>query len=202
MRGSYFYILRRSENNKVFSKKAFNKIIEEKGWLYDDFKQEKLDIKDIQTYQLLNDFKCLSIENKTEYDILLQAHFTSNFTCLIEQFNMNAYNKFGEKIISLATAKQMLQAINYILSLNYSRQTELILNNYFIDVFEDLYSLFYNRYLNTSKECIDIQEQLSYNDKDGLYYLKKIKTVLDTFILLNNQNCFSNLQYVLVYKNY
>lgn len=199
MRGSYFYILRKTKYNKVYSTSAFNKIVEEKRWLYDDFKPEKLSLNDIQNYQILNDFKCISIQNKTEYDILLDAHFTSGFNCLIEEFNMNAYNKFGEKTIPLYMAKEMAQAVNYILSLNYSKQIELILNNPYLDVFETLYYPFTCRFIHSDSKDAESNEF----DKEGLYFLKKIKNVLDTFILLNDENSFNEeVEYVLVYKNY
>jgi len=205
MRGSYLIILRRNEFNKQYTKKAFNKLVDDKRWLVDDFKPDKLELSDLQTFQKINDFKCISIQNRTEYDILLEAHFTSGFNCLIQEFNMNAYNKYGEKIITLPTAKEMVQAINYILSLKYSRQTELILNNYYINVFEDLYSLFYRRYSNykAENEDEDFQNETIEDDKEGIYYLKKLKTTLDTYILLEQENSYiSNLEHILIYKNY
>jgi hypothetical protein len=118
---------------------------------------------------------------------------------------MNAYNKYGEKIITLPTAKEMVQAINYILSLKYSRQTELILNNYYINVFEDLYSPFYRRYSNykAENEDEDFQNETIEDDKEGIYYLKKLKTTLDTYILLEQENSYiNNLEHILIYKNY
>lgn len=199
MRGSYFYILRKTKYSKTYSNTIFNKIVEKKRWLYDDLKTEKLKLEDIQNYQLFDDFKCISIKNKTEYDILLEAHFTSGFSCLIEEFNMNAYNKFGEITIPMYMAKEMVQAANYILSLNYSRQMELILNNPYLEVFETLYQPFMMRF-NSSNEY---NEEVNEYDREGLYYLKKVKQVLDTFILLNDENYFDKeTEYVLIYKNY
>lgn len=94
------------------------------------------------------------------HEKLLTFDFCSTFTCLKEKFNLNAYkNSECSVMISKDEARKMLQAIKYVLSGEYSKKFEDILNNEYVQLFGNGYSLFDNRF-SKHKDKI-------YVDKDG-----------------------------------
>lgn len=94
---------------------------------------------------------------------LLDFHFCSTFTALKEHFNLDPYRVNQTSIfISKSDAKKILQAIEYILSEDYDKKFEKILDNEFVKILGEGYSLFDNRF-KASKDPI-------YIDKEGRGY--------------------------------
>ena len=94
---------------------------------------------------------------------LLDFHFGSTFTALKEHFNLDPYRVNQTSIfISKADAKKILQAIEYIFSEDYDKKFEKILDNEFVKILGEGYSLFDNRF-KESKNPI-------YIDKEGRGY--------------------------------
>lgn len=104
--------------------------------------------------------KCMTYydANGYVYDKLLEFWFGSSFSCLRDSLNLNR-NTFNRcsTFISKVEAKQMLQAIEYVLSGKYSREFEDILNNEYVDIFGEGYSRFDNRF-NSRKDPIYIDK--------------------------------------------
>lgn len=99
----------------------------------------------------------------TKHVRLLDFHFCSTFTALKEHFNLDPYRVNQQSIfISKADAKNILQAIEYILDGEYDKKFEKILNNEYVDILGKGYSLFDNRF-KASKDPI-------YIDKEGHGY--------------------------------
>ena len=200
--GSYFLILRHDVER--YSDKEFNQLVKDNydHWLKNDFNPgNDYTLDEIQEFQQVNDKTYVSVQSKKKYDLLMDAYFNSAFTCLKDEFNMNPYNKYGEHEISLNEAKEIVQAIDYILSFNYSKKVENVLNNYFISVFEEMYTPFYNRY----KSKVNKIEYNSFDENESFHILKKVKTVLDSFLLLENDNLYCEdgsykFEYKLIYK--
>ena len=102
-------------------------------------------------------------EDGTKYVRLLDFHFSSAFTALKEHFNLDPYRVNQTSIfISKADAKKILQAIEYILSEDYDKKFEKILDNEFVKILGEGYSCFDNRF-KESKNPI-------YIDKEGRGY--------------------------------
>lgn len=102
-------------------------------------------------------------EDGTKHVRLLDFHFGSTFTALKEHFNLDPYRVNQTSIfISKADAKKILQAIEYILSEDYDKKFEKILDNEFVKILGEGYSLFDNRF-KESKNPI-------YIDKEGRGY--------------------------------
>ena len=102
-------------------------------------------------------------EDGTKHVKLLDFHFGSTFTALKEHFNLDPYRVNQTSIfISKADAKKILQAIEYILSEDYDKKFEKILDNEFVKILGEGYSLFDNRF-KESKDRI-------YIDKEGRGY--------------------------------
>lgn len=94
---------------------------------------------------------------------LLDFHFCSTFTALKEHFNLDPYRVNQTSIfISKADAKNILQAIEYILGEDYDKKFENILDNEFVKILGEGYSLFDNRF-KSAKDPI-------YIDKEGHGY--------------------------------
>lgn len=87
--------------------------------------------------------------NGVLHEKLLEFHFCSTFSCLKDKFNLNPY-KFKESsvFISRVEAKHMLQAINYILNEKYDKTFENILDNEYVDIFGNGYSLYDDHFSN------------------------------------------------------
>ena len=102
-------------------------------------------------------------EDGTKHVRLLDFHFGSAFTALKEHFNLDPYRVNQTSIfISKADAKKILQAIEYILSEDYDKKFEKILDNEFVKILGEGYSCFDNRF-KSSKDPI-------YMDKEGRGY--------------------------------
>lgn len=94
---------------------------------------------------------------------LLDFHFGSSFTALKEHFHLNPY-KFSTSstFINGDEASKILQAVEYILSRDYSKKVESMLRNEYVDILGKGYSPFDNRFVERTKRV--------YIDKDGDNY--------------------------------
>ncbi len=94
------------------------------------------------------------------HEKLLDFHFGSAFTCLREHFALNPYKlSQSSVVVSKADAEKMLQAIEYVLSEEYSKKFESVLNNEYVKMFGDGYTPFDNRFKTAHRPI--------YVDKDG-----------------------------------
>lgn len=199
---SYFTLLRKSKENLQFSDKLIDEFIVSKYnemTLLNNNKVSSIEEmkKEISNYYPINSFKYISIKDKNEYDVVFQFHFTSGFNVLKEEFNLNPYNKYSDIIIDVNLSKDMLCAIDYILSRNYSHKFEDILNNYYIDVFGNLIPKFQYRF----SDKIDLDEyELEEMEKEGIYYLKKCRDILASYILIDKENTLNEAEYILLYS--
>lgn len=126
------------------------------------------------------------------FEDIFNMHFITDFTTLKELWNMHSLNP--QILINVETAKEIIQAIEYILSGNYSEQVENILKNNYISVFGEHYPLYLTRYdFGENKEI----------DSDWLrrekYYLNKAKCALSAFVWLMDENTLNEYKYDLLY---
>lgn len=95
---------------------------------------------------------------------MMEWSFGSSFDCLVELYNIGQYNYSGCAVeIDEATAQKMLEAINYILSGNWSDNIESALNNSFINTFTtgyscDSYWKYVYRNKNSNKKVFSIKK--------------------------------------------
>lgn len=197
--GSVLNILRSNKKHKhtVRNKIINNKIEEFKSNLAGLVSAENIIIPNYLMFEDNMDVM-LSIKDKQYFNILLDAHFSSQFTELKDEYNLNPYNGTNQVVIDIHTAKEMLQAIKYLLSRNYSLGIEDILDNYWISVFSELLPSYYTQNI-TDSEFINENKDI---EQEGKYILTKFKTVLETYILLVNENCCNEYQYILLYSAY
>jgi hypothetical protein len=199
---SYFTLLRKSKENLQFSNKLIEEFIISKYnemMFMNNNKATSVEEmqKEISNYYPITTFKYISIKNKNEYDVVFQFHFTSGFNVLKDEFNLNPYNKYSDIIIDLNLAKEMLIAIDYILSRDYSHKFEDILNNYYINVFGDLIPNFQYRF-NDKPDLDEFEsEEL---EKEGFYYLKKCRDIIAAYILIEKENTLNEAEYILLYS--
>lgn len=126
------------------------------------------------------------------FEDIFNMHFITDFTTLKEEWNMHSLNP--QIIVNVETAKEIVQAIEYILSGNYSEQAENILKNYYISVFGEHYPLYLLRYDFGENKEID-----SVWLRREKYYLNKVKCALSAFIWLMNENTLNEYKYDLLY---
>ena len=99
------------------------------------------------------------------YDKLLEFSFCSTFSGLKKKLDLDPYSyKRASKIISKDEAKKILQAIEYVLSGNYSKKFESILRNEYIEALGNGYSPFDKRFNKVPNSV--------YIDKDGDGYIE------------------------------
>lgn len=179
-RGSYFTLYRKRKNDKVSAE-----IIETLKNEYFEFNKKSF-FNDNQDNEMLKmdipllmhstfKAKCIEIdelnkESKLYYDIdgisydkLLDFHFCSSFGCLIDRFRLDPYHfKNNSIFISKDEASKMLQAIEYVLSEDYSKKFESILNNEYVEIFGDGYSMFDDRFKKSSNPVYIDQDDTGY----------------------------------------
>lgn len=98
------------------------------------------------------------------YDKLLEFSFCSTFSGLKKKLDLDPYSyKRASKIISKDEAKKILQAIEYVLSGNYSKKFESILRNEYIEALGNGYSPFDKRFNKVPNSV--------YIDKEGDGYI-------------------------------
>ena len=156
--------------------------------------------------------------NGTKHIKLLDFHFGSAFTCLKEHFGLNAY-KFSQRsiIVPKSDAEKMLQAIEYVLSQEYSKKFERMLSNEYVDIFGNGYSPFDNRFRNTKpsmyvdriesgKYSIEFSDwqyerEVAESDDDVEYVLKKVRACILAY-LNADENIWDGEDLVLEYSAY
>lgn len=168
-----------------------------------DFKEEKKKrhsdsffYKDYQvpTWNYVSNTEFINIDDKRKYDILLDLGFCSTFRCLREEFNLGEI-KNSTIEINVSTAKEMRQAIKYLLNYKYSDKVEEIMDNYYIKVFGSEIP----EYEYRKNKDIDVATD-DYFSEEGKYALKKLLVALNAFIWQSDEYCFDDkLQLKLIY---
>ena len=151
------------------------------------------------------------------HDKLLDFHFGSSFSCLKDKFRLNAY-KFNESstLISKNEAEKMLQAIEYVLGEEYSKKFEQVMDNEYVELFGNGYSLFDDRFSKVHKPIyIDkrsegfavhfndygLDAEVAESDNDMKFNLKRVRACL--FAFLNAEECpWDNEELILEYSAY
>ena len=139
----------------------------------------------------------LSVEDNGTYVPIMTFYFPSDFGVLKDEYNMYSSPCASQVIIDLHTAKELVQAIDYLLAGNYSEQFELILNNYYIKKFGELLPLYDFRYAKIDElNSVEINEFT----QSGNYILKKLQTILNAYIWLEAENSLHTFKYKLIYQ--
>lgn len=139
----------------------------------------------------------LSVDDNSTYIPIMSFYFPSDFSVLKDEYNMYSSSCASQVIIDLHTAKELVQAIDYLLAGNYSEQFELILNNYYIKKFGELLPLYDFRYAKIDElNSVEINEFT----QSGNYILKKLQTILNAYIWLENENSLHTFKYKLIYQ--
>lgn len=152
-----------------------------------------------------------------EYDKLLDFHFCSTFSCLKEYFRLDAYSfKNSSTLISKDEAKKILQAIDYVLSNEYSKKFEDVLSNEYVELFGAEYSPFVHRFDDASKPIyIDKNDdgfvvrtgddlydrEIAECDNDAIYNMKKTKACMEAFLRAED-NSWDKQELILEYLAY
>ena len=151
------------------------------------------------------------------YDKLLEFHFGSSFTCLKEEFHTDAYT-FSKSavLVSKAEAEKMLQAVEYLLSEEYSKKVESILSNKYIELFGRGLSSFDTRFTKLrSKMYIDkdgagwtvsfgdyqLEAEIAECDDDIMFSLKRMRACFRAFLEAESYE-WSGQELVLEYSTY
>lgn len=176
-RGSFFILLR--ENNTIndnelllFKQSYLNKINE------NSYEKYTLDNFNFNQFICLDDYIYIDTINKIKYTELFNLHFISTFSYLKEYWNMSEFNNNPQKVINTNIAKLLLQAIDYILSENYNKQFENILNNQYVNVLASDYPPYYKF----------VHNENSYNNEDEFWenetisHLTRMKIIINTFL--------------------
>lgn len=176
-RGSFFILLR--ENNNInddelllFKQSYLNKINEH------SYEKYTLDNFNFKQFIRLDDYIYIDTINKIKYIELFNLHFISTFSYLKEYWNMSEFNNNPQKVITTNIAKLLVQAIDYILSENYNKQFENILNNQYVNVLASDYPPYYRF----------IHNENYYNNEDEFWenetnsHLTRMKIILNTFL--------------------
>ena len=151
------------------------------------------------------------------HEKLLEFHFGSSFTALKEHLSLNAYKfKDSAVLISRETAEKMLQAVNYVLSKNYSKAFEDVLDNEYADVFGNGYSPFDYRFSKRGKKlyidkCSEgytvslgdeqLDRETAECDSEAEFSLKRVRSCLQAFLDAES-NEWENVELVLEYSVY
>ena len=176
-RGSTFDILRKDKNPKKVTESQVMSAYE--GWR--DISGSSLGFSDLPTIAYYETNTYVHKPSLELLTVLVEATFTSSFTSLIEYYNLSYYAEAGKKdrvVISPETARSMLQALRYLLYEDYSERTEAILDNEWIEVLR----MNCNTYLSW-KFGEDYPD-----DEDSIWYLKRLKQVLEIFLFINNES--------------
>lgn len=121
------------------------------------------------------------------------CHFTSEFTCLAEEFELDFYSITSyQKIIPILDVFKLNQAASYLLAENYCKKTEILLNNQYIDLLGEYYNSYYHFKYKTKNDIDDV----NYSNN----YIKNISTF--TSLVLNNEDSDDSSSFVLVYEVY
>ena len=155
--------------------------------------------------------------NGVKYDKLLEFHFGSYFICLKEKFNLNP-DSFSSSAVLVPKheVEKMLQAIEYILSEEYSKSVERLLNNEYVELFGEGYSLFDKRFKNSRDPLYIDREGKNYIVNFNDYSLDREMAESDSDVIFNlnharacflaylnaESNAWDNEEIVLEYSAY
>lgn len=201
--GSWFSILR-DDNKQMADDSVITQFFEEHDGILNDplYKAEKT-LDDIQDYFALDLKKhtVINVKNKKLYIELMNVHFNSEFDSLVKYYNMNAYTKHCQLKITYNQAQQMIQAIRYILSEKYEKQFEIILNNEYLEAFEDLYPIFGDRFRKKDEEYYE-SGQYKYLCELALCIFQRLLSVLYAYTTMVDEDFCKDNEYILIYNCY
>ena len=202
-----------SNKRGIFGKDAEDeqKLKEDIPLLLDaEFKSERHGIDDTPNYVFYD-------HSGAKHEKLLNFCFGSTFTTLKDHFHLAPYSwNRCSTFISKSEVEKMLQAINYVLSENYSRQFEQILSNEYVELFGQDYSPFQKRFSKMSEPLhIDKDEdgfivkhgdygydaEIAECDADVVYSLKKLRACFEAFLQAED-NSWDKQELVLEYSVY
>ena len=95
----------------------------------------------------------------------------------------------------------MVQAINYILAENYDKQFERILDNEYLEAFNDLYPPFNDRFNQIDEEYYNSNEY-KYQCELALSIFTRLLSVLNAYITMVDEDFSHNNEYILIYNCY
>ena len=152
--------------------------------VYDEQTKSWKDVRDYSIAGRRANYLKILREDNSYLDELLTWNFNSSFTCLKDEWSMQAYTWSGSQhVIDKNTATLMLQACNYLLSGNWSDEVERILDNKWIKIFadgNDCCSYWKYVYRNNKKALREIE-----NDEDSSeveWQLSQMNLALEAFV--------------------
>lgn len=174
--GTIFTILRNKSDNNVFiSDEVILEKVNSFGKEHNFNFKEIISVNELHRYHALDESTFIDIKEHKFVESIFSANFCSSFTAFAEYFNLNAYSlKYDQEIITLNMAKEILQALKYLLNEQYSKSFENILNNPYVKIFSD-YSYAYYKWKNPETEAIE--------DEFEKYYLIDLHDILSAYIL-------------------
>ena len=176
-RGSTFVILRKDKYPHKVTEEQVMEVY--KDWC--DCLGNPLGFKDVPDIAYYHPYAYVDKASLELLSVLTEASFTSSFKSLIEHYNLSYYTESGKNdrvVISSETARSMLQAIKYLIYADYSKRTEALLDNKWIDVFSE-HSITYFEW-KYGTDCSD--------DDESEWYLKRLRQVLETYLFINEES--------------
>lgn len=176
----------------VFLKKTDIPVTDEdivKNYPVDCLRKDLMSIDELHRYTYFDNIYYADKEKHILLYKMFDVTFCSTFTCLKEEFNLNAYSTSHDKIVfNLVQVRAMLQAIKYLYYEDYSSKTEEMLDNDYIRIFSEMHTP-YMMYLHPDWEndCMD----------DGKWHLKRLKRLLEAYICMCEED--DSNEYVLLY---
>lgn len=176
-RGSTFAILRK---DRFPIKVTKDQVMEQhKGWCNAAGEQLKFEALPEISY-----YNCYSYVDKKSMELLsklVEADFNSSFTSLIDYYNLSYYktdSRSDRVVITKSTARNMVQAIKYLLYEDYSKRTEALLDNEWVTVF--------------GEDCLPYREwkdEMEYaGEDDSQWYLNRLRQVLETYLFISSES--------------
>lgn len=184
-RGSTFVILRRNFPEVKITEEQVMKHCE--GWC--DCLGKPLSFEDLPSIVCVDNYSYVDTNTMEVLTELAEATFTSSFTALIDHYNLSYYMEDGRKdrtTITADTARDMLRAVKYLQYEDYSKRTESLLDNPWIEVFSEGCTPYMEW-----RDGVDYGE-----DEDTQWYLKRLRQVLEAFLFISNE---SEDQIILLY---
>lgn len=181
-RGSTFVFLKRTDK-PISEEEIVAKYPE------DCLRKEPITINDLHRYTYFDKGYYSDKETHTLLSILFDVTFNSTFTCLKDEFNLNPYSHCHDKIVFTETqVRAMLQAIKYLFNADYSRKTEELLDNAYIQIFSEMHTP-YMMWKNPEWEddCMD----------DGMWHLRRLKRLLEAYLCMCEED--DENEYILLY---
>lgn len=174
--GTIFTILRNKSDNNIFiSDEVILEKVNSFGKEHNFNFKEITSVNELHRYHALGESTFIDIKEHKFVESIFSTNFCSSFTAFAEYFNLNAYSlKYDQEIITLNMAKEMLQALKYLLNEQYSKSFENVLNNPYIKIFSD-YSYAYYKWKNPETEAIEAEFEK--------YYLTDLHDILSAYIL-------------------